>query len=571
MCKWRFAPIIILGSVFLIGVVIGDELSDRNIKSRLVSLAADMFAKPVESEVKEVIWERISTNLHELEIAHFQFGFDFQPGGALEEVDGVLIFVTARGGLGYITPAHEIYFLDLRAPINLKGLEKSSLLANPLFVPSWVRAIDLYADPLGDGNYDLYLTHHRYGDDCFSFVLSKLTVSVQDDGDIIPGTDSWDTVLEIDPCIPQKATSYVFAGHQAGGRIERLDADTLLLSTGDFEFDGVNAPSKVSMDSNSLLGKILAVDIHTYVPRVYASGVRNPQGLLTASDGRVWETEHGPKGGDELNLIIEGENYGWPEETLGTQYGSPSQDWPNSRRQGRHDQYRAPQYAFLPSIGVSGVAEADAAEFPLWHGDLLIASLKEMALYRARLDGDRVVYVEKIPIGARIRDVTSVGDGRIAMMLDTSHIAVLRNAEKGDGVSTFVMGGWDRVRDFSDKEEAELNLEGFSPDPPEKPSEAETLSYGRQIFAARCAACHDLDGGNHVGPRLAGIVGRQVGGLEGYTYSEALRRADDAWTETGLTEFIVRADQVYPGTTMPAYTVREEHAPFVVEYLKTLK
>ena len=130
----------------------------------------------------------------------------------------------------------------------------------------------------------------------------------------------------------------------------RYGSDTILVSVGDHQFDGFYDSQAVAMDPASDLGKLVEVNIKTGASRHFAVGLRNPQGLAIAPDGRIWETEHGPQGGDEVNLMMEGRNYGWPIVTYGMAFGNPPKNWPANPKAGSHDGYTRPRYAFVPSI-----------------------------------------------------------------------------------------------------------------------------------------------------------------------------------------------------------------------------
>jgi hypothetical protein len=141
-------------------------------------------------------------------------------------------------------------------------------------------------------------------------------------------------VYETRPCLRFKKDWHPFAGNQAGGRIA-LDKDRYLyLTVGDFEFDGKHYdsdenktelyPQLVHVD----YGKTLRFDPHNWSVSIFTIGHKNPQGIAVDDDGGVWETEHGPMGGDELNLLQPGNNYGWPLVTLGVGYTDK-----NERRQ----------------------------------------------------------------------------------------------------------------------------------------------------------------------------------------------------------------------------------------------
>lgn len=126
------------------------------------------------------------------------------------------------------------------------------------------------------------------------------------------------------------------------------------------------------------------------LPSIYSYGHRNPQGItLDPHTGRIWSTEHGPRGGDELNLIEAGGDYGWPVTTYGINYDGTLLT-PHTHLEG----VRQPAYYWRPSIGVSGVAYYDGDEFPLWRGKLLVTSLGRRQLRLLTLDGERVQHEE---------------------------------------------------------------------------------------------------------------------------------------------------------------------------------
>src|SRR5262249_54989768 len=157
-------------------------------------------------------------------------------------------------------------------------------------------------------------------------VVSRTQISLTNETVNIP-TDpkAWEDVFIAKPCIDMKDRPY-FDGNQAGARLLYKD-NMLFLSIGDFGFDGSYTKIKAPMDPNSNFGKIFEIDPRTKTATVYATGVRNPEGFAFSSDGLLWETEHGPQGGDEVNIIRKGENYGWPEVTYGMEYGFPRRNW----------------------------------------------------------------------------------------------------------------------------------------------------------------------------------------------------------------------------------------------------
>jgi len=177
----------------------------------------------------------------------------------------------------------------------------------------------------------------------------------------------------------------------------------------------------VSEDPNTTFGKIIEIDLSTNKWRHFTKGHRNQEGLTFLKSGQLFSTEHGPFGGDELNVITENSDYGWPNVTLGTDYDS--YDWPvgTSSLVGSHTGYRAPLFAWLPTIAASQLIEVNNFN-PRWNGDLLVGALKASSLYRLRLEDGHVLYSERIWIGQRIRDLAQADNGTIVLWTDDTQL-----------------------------------------------------------------------------------------------------------------------------------------------------
>ncbi len=245
-------------------------------------------------------------------------------------------------------------------------------------------------------------------------------------------SEEWRILYETRPCLPLKEKSEAFVGRQAGGRMAALGLNNMLLTVGDFGFDGVGSDQAHPQLPESDYGKVLQLDTRTGRATIFSSGHRNPQGILVDDRGTIWSVEHGPQGGDELNRIRAGYNYGWPRVTYGTDYGTYR--WPMSERQGRHDGFTTAAYAWVPSVAVSNLIQIKGFSAE-WDRDLLVASLRPGLLFRLRLDGDRVVYSEPIPIGERIRYVHQHNAGRIFFWTDQRKIFIL-GAAKGSAAES---------------------------------------------------------------------------------------------------------------------------------------
>ncbi|HEX3424030.1 MAG TPA: PQQ-dependent sugar dehydrogenase [Sphingomicrobium sp.] len=150
-------------------------------------------------------------------------------------------------------------------------------------------------------------------------------------------------------------------------------------------------------------------------------GHRNPYGLAFASDGRLWETEMGPRGGDELNLILEGKNYGWPLASEGKNYdGVPIP--PHSSQ----PDFMAPKLYWVPSISPTSLVIYSGKMFSQWEGDGLIGTLSGKVLVHVRIRGDRASKIEQWDMGHRIRFVGEGPDGAIYLLEDESNGRLLR-------------------------------------------------------------------------------------------------------------------------------------------------
>lgn len=158
-------------------------------------------------------------------------------------------------------------------------------------------------------------------------------------------------------------------------------------------------------------------------PQIWSYGHRNPQGLaFRPATGELWSTEHGPRGGDELNLILPGENYGWPEVTHGINYnGTPITA--ETEREGM----KSPFWHWTPSIAVCGMAFVTGPLFPEWEGDLLVGGLRSEVVERLRLGEDGVAEREVVLQGqGRVRDVRCGPDGHIYLILEGGGSRIVR-------------------------------------------------------------------------------------------------------------------------------------------------
>ena len=145
----------------------------------------------------------------------------------------------------------------------------------------------------------------------------------------------------------------------------------------------------------------------------WTSGHRNPYGLVFAPDGRLWEEEMGPRGGDELNLILPGRNYGWPIVSNGDNYsGQPIPDHPS------RPEFEAPKLWWNPSVSPAGMIYYSGNLFPAYKGSLLIGTMSRPGLFRVALSGDKATPANFWDFGTRLRDIAQAADGSIWLLED---------------------------------------------------------------------------------------------------------------------------------------------------------
>lgn len=153
----------------------------------------------------------------------------------------------------------------------------------------------------------------------------------------------------------------------------------------------------------------------------WSTGHRNPLGLAFAPDGRLWETEMGPRGGDELNLILPGRNYGWPKASNGSNYNGV--DIPDHRA---GDRFEPPKLFWNPSISPAGLIIYTGELFPQWKGDAFFGALSGQALIHVRIRGDQASRADEWDMGHRIRDVAQGPGGEIYVLEDGNGARLLK-------------------------------------------------------------------------------------------------------------------------------------------------
>jgi glucose/arabinose dehydrogenase len=303
-----------------------------------------------------------------------------------------------------------LYFEDYQSePMQVSGLPD-------IYIDGQGGLMDVAVHPTHFENRWVFLTYASGDEDSNRTTVSRAVLNLEE--------QRLENIEEIFRVMPDKDSNQHF-----GSRIAWTSDTTFVLSIG----DGGNRPVKTGgvlsrehaqmLDSH--LGKILHLTHNgepaaenpflndpDLFPEIWSYGHRNIQGLAYDKEsGRLWANEHGSRGGDELNLIKSGENYGWPEVTYSREYWYTKISSETSKP-GMVD----PKVVWTPAQAPSGLLFYTGDAFPEWQGDLFSGGLQGEQVRRIILDGESVMGEEKIPIGRRVRDVKQGPDGFIYVL-----------------------------------------------------------------------------------------------------------------------------------------------------------
>lgn len=277
---------------------------------------------------------------------------------------------------------------------------------------------DVVLGPTFDQDGTVYLSWVERGDGGTGAVIGRATLERSED---TASLEDLEVIWEQEP----KTSG---AGHFSHRMAFSPDGQYLFVTSGDRQ------QMDPAQDLDSGLGKVLRLtpdgepapgnpfaDRGGVSAEIWSYGHRNPLGLAFAPDGALWSSEMGPEGGDELNVILEGDNYGWPEASNGSHYGGA--EIPDHTDD---DDFTGPQAWWTPSVSPAGLMIYDGDLFPEYSGDAFVGALSGQALVHVELDGDRAVSGEIWDMGARIRDVAQAPDGSIWVIEDGQDASLLR-------------------------------------------------------------------------------------------------------------------------------------------------
>ena len=303
-------------------------------------------------------------------------------------------------------------------PGNLRIVGTDGMLSAPLegtpniYAQGQGGLLDVALDPNYEENSLVYLSFAAAGPEA-----SAATALGR--GELVEGEDGTARIENFEVVFRQEP--WITGPAHFGGRIVFTPEGNLFLTLGErFQFEP-------AQDLSNHLGTIIRlnpdgsvpegnpfVDQENALPEIWSYGHRNIQAAaLNSETGELWIAEMGPLGGDELNLPEAGQNYGWPVVSWGINYDGS--DIPNPPT---HPEFADAIEYWSPVIAPSGMIFYTGDVFPAWQGNALIGGLVSQGIVRLELDGDSVIGEERIPLGARIRDVEQGPDGFIYVLVD---------------------------------------------------------------------------------------------------------------------------------------------------------
>ena len=331
-----------------------------------------------------------------------------------------MTWVSDRDVLITLRPGQVVaYSLDSASSQSVGGLP-------PIFASGQGGLLDISAHPNFDQNQWVYISYSKGDRNQNRTTVARAKLSNQQFSD-------WQTIFEVaDP----KSGSQHF-----GSRLLWLPDGTLLVSIGDggnppIQFQG-NLIRNQAQNLSTHFGKVIRIrddgsvpsdnplsNQSESLPELWSYGHRNIQGMaLDPETGHIWSTEHGARGGDELNLMEAGQNYGWPLVSFSREYTADQPVAPSTSRSGFID----PKLVWTPSMAPSGLAVYRGDRYPEWQGQLFAGALVNQSIFRIAVNEKlETKTLEELPIGQRVRDIQQGPDGYLYVLTDSPDGRLLR-------------------------------------------------------------------------------------------------------------------------------------------------
>jgi len=391
----------------------------QNILNNIVSHETKIKIKKyfIQKNLKKHINKYSTNQFINIKLNKIKLGFDYNRSGNLNHVvyqnyghidiwENRLIFANYEG---------KIFYFDLKNLSLSKNIKKKLIKTNLSDLSE--KPYHGIKDILINKNY-IYISYVKeIKKDCLGLIIKKAELNLNE--------INFEKFFSPKKCVHKSETLFgISHPGQGGGKLAIYKNDKILLSTGNFR------SLSVSQDSSSIYGKILEIDANNQILKILSKGHRNPQGLVVDANNII-STEHGPYGGDEINLIVEGGNYGFPVASYGEKYTyTKNQETFDYKKS--HDGFNEPIFSFVPSIGISQIIRLPNNFNKKWQNNFLLSSLNGNSIYRIEFSKDfkKILFYETIYLGERIRDIIYDENNKQILMIfeETGSLAILSNS-----------------------------------------------------------------------------------------------------------------------------------------------
>lgn len=372
-------------------------------------------------------------------------------------------------------------------------------------------------------NNNLFISYTRFNDDeSFSHVISNYSLACDDAIKLKDEKILWERELS-----EVQATNT-----QAAGGALLLDENYLYSSFGYVSSSDWADPKKYEEAKKSKTGIVLRIDLESLNVEIFTSGHRNITALLKRN-GEIFSIEHAIKGGDEINKLEFGSDYGFPYSTYGTNYSSFLKPL-ITKSHDKNIKFKDPIWAFVPSIAPGDGIYLNNSSFPRWDDSIIIGGLKSRSIFIGKYEKRKLVYIEPIFIGDRIRSLKYF-DNKIFMLTDTAKVLSLE----------FDIESWN-------KDIANSGRLAMSP------------------YLEKCVQCHSLKPtSEESAPHLFGIMQRPIASID-YKYSNNFSSLKGQyWDKELLLKYIKNPQSLVEGSSMPSIGLNAIEAENV--YIELLK
>jgi hypothetical protein len=433
-----------ISAFFIITLLISEEIKTTYLKNILVKfglnheIVLQQFQPKIKTNLIDSFYYKLKfTDIDLSSYLTEYYKNDLNPSGYMDSTQNSIIIVNSKGYFYEINPDDFFKSKDLDS-IKILNSNLSEILNEQGYENLGVKIRNTVGikDLLINENQIFISLVGSVFESCFNTSIYKANLK--------------DENLNFKIFFKNNECVYPNTPHAAGGRMKIKD-NSLIFTHGTYlnyktfiynENKVIEYSKNPAQDMNSIFGKILSINIDNPNDfKILSMGHRNPQGLYINKKGEVITSEHGPRGGDAINLIQSAlQNNGWPCKSYGTSYkyghSYNPEDIDIAIAEGQYykdnesclenkEVFNLPIYFFSPSIGASEIFQNNSSEYPLWESDIFITSLKAKRFFRLKYKNNKIISHETFKIGSRIRDLLYF-DKAIYLLTESPRVSLIK-------------------------------------------------------------------------------------------------------------------------------------------------